>query len=85
MHTHDRAELLQEAIKVFMWNEQACLHTEMSFSQPNINMRECERSKRSRQTQANITFLKEHLSKSALQKQNTKPQRSQQAWIQISI
>lgn len=37
MHTHDRVELLQEAIKVFMWNEQACLHTEMSFSQHNIN------------------------------------------------
>lgn len=37
MHTHDRVELLQEAIKVFLWNEQACLHTEMSFSQHDIN------------------------------------------------
>lgn len=43
MHTHDGAQLLQEAIKVFMWNEQACLHTEMSFSQHNINIRKCER------------------------------------------
>lgn len=37
MHTHDRVELLQEAIKVFVWNEQTCLHTEMSFSPHNIN------------------------------------------------
>lgn len=86
MHTHDGAELLQEAIKVFMWNEQACLHTEMSFSQHNINIRKCERLiEKQADTGKHITFKKEHLSKSALQKPNTKPQRPQQARIQIPI